>query len=66
MADEPVSDEEAQSIQAALLDWGCEGGEMEKEPDDPRHYEVDDARCKDGEYDFKLDDDFDVILVSRH
>ncbi|WP_421723691.1 hypothetical protein [Bauldia sp.] len=65
-ADEPVSAEQAESIQAALNLWDCEGGTMEMEPGDPVIYEIDDAECHDGEYDFKLDDEFKVILVSGH
>lgn len=65
LADEPVSADEGAAIQAALQEWGCEGGEMEKEPG-PLVYEIDDAECSDGEYDIKLDRDFDVILIARH
>jgi hypothetical protein len=28
-------------------------------------FEVDDAKCKDGEYDIKLDMDFKIILCAR-
>jgi hypothetical protein len=65
MADEPVSEDEGKKIQAALQEWGCNGGEMEKEPG-PLIYEIDDADCSDGEYDIRLDRDFDVILIARH
>jgi len=66
LADEPVSQDEAASIQAALQDWGCEGGEMERETGRPLIYEIDDAVCGEQEFDFKLDDKFDVILIARH
>ncbi len=65
-ADEPVSDEEVNAIQNALNAWGCAGGEMEKESGDVLHYEVEDAECDAGEYDFRLDKDFNVILISRY
>jgi hypothetical protein len=65
-ADEPVNQDEAKSIQAALQQWGCEGGEMERENGTLPIYEVDDAMCDDSEYDIKLDDKFDVILIARH
>ena len=67
VADEPVSDEEGKKIQATLQKWGCKGGEMEKEPDH-MHFEVDDVECSGGkhEYDFKLDSNFEVVLISRH
>ncbi len=66
IADEPVTDEEANAIQNALNAWGCAGGEMEKETGDHLQYEVDDAMCDAGEYDFRLDADFNVVLISRH
>ena len=66
LADEPVSDSEAASIQAALQEWGCEGGEMEREREDPVVYEVEDANCRGTDYDFRLDSDFNVTLISRH
>ena len=66
LADEPVSENEGARIQAALEQWGCRGGEMEKERVDPVHYEIDDAICSAGEYDFRLDSEFNVIMISRH
>ena len=66
IADEDVSEAEGKSIQDALKAWGCEGGDMEKEPDAGPVYEVDDANCVDGEYDIKLDQNFKVLLISRH
>ena len=65
LADEKVSDAEGKSIQAALQAWGCSGGEMEKESEGSGVFEVDDAKCKDGQYDFKLDKNFKVISMSR-
>ena len=65
LADEPVSQDEAKSIQAALQEWGCQGGEMERETGSPLIYEIDDAVCDEREYDIKLDDKFDVILIAR-
>lgn len=64
-ADEKPSDAEAKNIQAALSAWGCSGGEMEKESEGTGVFEVDDAKCKDGQYDFKLDKDFKIISMSR-
>ena len=65
-ADEDVSAEEGKKIQATLTAWGCKGGDMEKEKEDPVVYEIDDAECQGGEYDMKLNNEFEVILVSRH
>ena len=64
-ADEKPSEAEAKSIQAALSAWGCSGGKMEKESEASGVFEIDDAKCKDGQYDFKLDKDFKIISRSR-
>jgi hypothetical protein len=61
-----VSSEEAEKIKAALEAFGCTGGEMEKEDEGSTLlYEVDDAKCKSGEYDIKLDKNFNVIIMLR-
>jgi hypothetical protein len=57
------SAEETKSIQSALSQLGCAGGETVKEPSGL--FEIDDANCKIGQYDFKLDKDFNVTLMSR-
>jgi hypothetical protein len=44
---------------------GCSGGKMEKETEATGVYEVHDAKCKDGQYDIKLDKDFKVIVIAR-
>jgi len=66
VADGPVSDTEGKGIQAALAIWNCAGGEMEKESGDVTTYEIDDAECANGEYDFKLDGDFNITIATRH
>ena len=65
LADTPVSQAEAEKIKATLALWGCSGGKMEKETEATGVYEVDDAKCKDGQYDVKLDRDFKVISITR-
>ena len=45
--------------------WGCSGGKMEQETEGTSVYEVDDAKCKDGQYDIKLDKEFKVISITR-
>lgn len=65
VADEKVSEADGKKIQEALAAWGCSGGEMEKESEGSGVFEVDDAKCKDGQYDFKLNADFVVTEVSR-
>lgn len=64
-ADEKVSDAEAKGIQATLKSWGCEGGKMEKESEGTGVLEVDDAKCKDGQYDFKMGADFKAISITQ-
>ena len=65
LADTPVSEADAQKIRAALEAWGCSGGKLEQETEATSVYEVDDAKCKDGQYDIKLDKDFKIISITR-
>ena len=65
-ADAKPSDEEAAKIKESIAAWGCEGGKFEKESEATGVYEVDDAKCKDGQqYDIKLDGDFKVRSMTR-
>jgi hypothetical protein len=65
LADTPVTPAEAEKIKAALQVLGCTGGKMEKETEASGYFEVDDAKCKDGQYDIKLDKDFKLIAMTR-
>jgi hypothetical protein len=66
LADTPVTPAEAEKIKAALEGWNCSGGKMEKEMEGGVVvYEVEDAKCRDGVYEIKLDKDFKVIEISR-
>jgi hypothetical protein len=65
LADTPVSPAEAEKIKASLEAMGCTGGKMEKETEGSGYFEVDDAKCRDGQYDIKLDKDFKVIVMTR-
>lgn len=47
LADKPVSQADAEKIQAALKAWGCSGGKMEQETEGSAIYEVDDANGMD-------------------
>lgn len=64
-ADEKVSDEEGKKIQEAIAAVGCSGGEMEKESEGSGVFEVDDATCKGGQYDVKLDANYSITSMSR-
>lgn len=50
--------EQIAKIDASLKADGCEGGDIEVEKDGS--FEVDDVKCKDGQYDVKLDKDFKI------
>lgn len=65
LADSKPSVEEATKVKAALTEWGCEGGTIEKETEASGVFEVDDAKCKGAQYDIKLDSSFKVISLSR-
>ena len=65
LADTPVTPAEGEKIKAALEAFGCTGGKMEKETEGSGYFEVDDAKCKDGQYDIKLDKDFKLISITR-
>jgi len=57
----PVTHNQAKSIQQAINGQDCYGGEMETESNGKAAFEVDDAVCRDGVYDFKLDKDFNIL-----
>ncbi|MFD0985824.1 hypothetical protein [Methyloligella solikamskensis] len=65
LADEdiPPSDEEVTKIEEALAAIGCKGGDYDAEKSGI--FEIDDAECEIGPYDIKLDEDFNIIVMSR-
>lgn len=65
LADTPVTPAEAEKIKVALEVFGCTGGKMEGETQGSGYFEVDDAKCKDGQFDIKLDKDFKIISMTR-
>ena len=65
LADAPVSEADATKIRATMQAWGCSGGKMEQETEATGVYEVNDAKCKDGQYDIKLDKEFKVIVITQ-
>jgi hypothetical protein len=63
LADTKVSPAEEEKIKATLEGFGCTGGKIEKED---YGYGIDDVKCKDGqEYEFKLDSNFKLIVMTR-
>jgi len=67
LADTPVTPAEAEKIKAALGAFGCTGGKIKKSDEEgsAMPYEVEDAKCRGGEYDMKLDKNFNVIIILR-
>jgi hypothetical protein len=63
-ADSKPSAEEAAKINEAVAAWGCEGGEVEKETEGTGVYEAEDVKCKSGQYDFRLDKNFKVFVIT--
>jgi hypothetical protein len=63
-ADDKPSDDEAAKIKAAVEQWGCSGGTYEKETEGTGVYEAEDVKCKAGQYDFRLDNDFKVFVIT--
>jgi opacity protein-like surface antigen len=65
LADDKPTADEAAKIKAAVADWGCEGGSYEKESEGTGVYEAEDVKCKAGQYDFRLDKDFKVFVITK-
>lgn len=57
----PASADEVKAIEAALAPLGCTFEEVDKESDN--RFEIDDAKCDMGQYDFKLDGEYRIILM---
>lgn len=64
LADDKPTDAEAAKIKDAITAWGCEGGSFEKETEGTGVYEAEDVKCKSGQYDFRLDKDFKVFVIT--
>lgn len=64
-ADEKPSDAEAKSLEAAASALGCSGGQLEKESEASGVFEVNDAKCKDGQFDIKFDKDFKLLSMTK-
>jgi hypothetical protein len=65
MADDKPTDAEAAKIKEAVAAWGCEGGKYEKESEGTGVYEAEDVKCKGGQYDFRLEKDFKVFVITK-
>ena len=65
LADDKPTDDEAAKIKEAVAAWGCEGGSYEKESEGSGVYEAEDVKCKGGQYDFRLEKDFKVFVITK-
>ncbi|WP_295557434.1 hypothetical protein [uncultured Hyphomicrobium sp.] len=65
LADDKPTDDEAAKIKEAVAAWGCEGGSYEKESEGTGVYEAEDVKCKQGQYDFRLEKDFKVFSITK-
>jgi hypothetical protein len=63
--DDKVPAAEVEKIEAVLSELGCSGYEGLKKEEEGV-YEIDDAKCKMGTMDIKLDKDVQVLLISRY
>ena len=63
--DDKVPAAEVTKIEETLSALGCSGYEAIKK-EEQGIYEIDDAKCKMGTVDIKLDKDYTVILISRY
>lgn len=57
-----ASPEEVQKVADTLSKIGCQAPQVEKESDDL--FEVDDATCEIGQYDIKLNGDYQIWVMS--
>jgi hypothetical protein len=62
--DTKLSADQVEKIEAVLSELGCKGYE-EVEVEDNGVIEIDDAKCKWGTVDVKLDKDYKVTVISR-
>jgi hypothetical protein len=63
--DDKVPAAELEKVQATLTALDCTGYESIKK-EEQGIYEIDDAKCKMGTVDIKLDKDYTVVLISRY
>jgi hypothetical protein len=64
-ADAKPSEAEIAKIKAVVAAWGCDGGSFEKESEGSGVFEAEDVKCKDGQYDFRLDKNFAVLAITK-
>ena len=60
--EELASEEEMAAVRESVGRIGCEAELIEKESDDL--FEIDDAECEIGQYDLKLDGEYNIISMT--
>jgi hypothetical protein len=65
LADAKLTDLETAKVKEVIAAWGCEGGKFEKESEGSGILEAEDVICKGGQYDFRLDKNFNVVVIIR-
>ena len=63
--DDKVPAAEVEKIEAVLSELGCSGYDGLKK-EEQGVYEIDDAKCKMGTVDIKLDKDYKVLVISAY
>jgi hypothetical protein len=63
--DDKLPAAEVEKIEAVLSELGCSGYEDLKK-EEQGVYEIDDAKCKMGTVDIKLDKDYKVVVISAY
>jgi hypothetical protein len=61
--EELASEEEVQAVTEAIAKIGCTAEQIEKENDEL--FEIDDAECEIGQYDIKLDGEYNITVMTR-
>lgn len=59
-AQEKASKEDAEKVLAAIKEIGCEADAGDVEKEKSGGFEIDDAKCKIGQYDIKITKDFKI------
>lgn len=63
--DGAASEAETTSVTEAIAAFNCELGGAEIEKEDTNVFEIDDAKCQGGQYDIKLNAQFEVTSLTR-
>ncbi len=65
LADDKPTAEQIEKITAALAAQDCDVDPDEIEVEDDGSFDVDDVACRDGQYDVRLDKDYNVVGMRK-